>query len=241
MSIHLDFTDPDAVQERCSGTFVHLTRDEPGYDAEALIPVPDWQPLSAEEVKGLSSDLTAADGARVEIVCLGQDAPRYGATPEQIGGYDPFTRRWPYSFLGFVDNPAGQATTTVDTSTGTRLGVHLDNFDKLPTARRVESRRRLALNLGPGSRYLVLATDDIQQISRAMGAMNHHPHTNDVRRYVYQGHPLRCIRIRLDPGDGYIAPTELIPHDGSTWGASTPSRIAFWLGHWPAGTLRTLI
>lgn len=241
MSIHLDFTDPDAVQQRCSGTFVHLTRDEPGYDAQALIPVPDWQPLSAEEVKGLSGDGMAADGARVEIVRLGPDAPRHDSKPEQISGYDPFAGRWPSSFLGFVDNPAGQATTTVDTATGTRLAVHLDNFDKLPTIRRAESRRRLAANLGPGSRFLVLATDDIQQISRAMGATIRHPHTNDVRRYVREGHPLRCVRIRLDPGEGYIAPTELIPHDGSTWGMQHPSRVAFWLGRWPAGTLRTLI
>jgi hypothetical protein len=83
--------------------------------------------------------------------------------------------------------------------------------------------------------------DDIEQISRAMGATIRHPHTNDVRRYVREGHPLRCIRIRLDPGEGYIAPTEFIPHDGSTWGIHAPSRVAFWLGRWPTGTLRTLI
>jgi hypothetical protein len=241
VTIHIAFTDPSALQERCASTFVHLMRDEPGYDAHALIPVPDWQPVSAEEVKSLSGDGLAADGARVEIVRLGHGAPHHGSTPEQICGYDPFAGCWPSSFLGFVDNVAGQGTTTVDRATGTRLGVHLDNFDKLPTARCAESRRRLAANLGPGSRYLVLATEDIEQISSAMGATIRHPHTNDVRRYVREGHPLRCIRIRLDPGEGYIAPTELIPHDGSTWGMLAPSRIAFWLGHWPAGTLRTLI
>lgn len=241
MSIHLEFTDPDAVQERCSSTFVHLTRSEPGYDIEALIPVPDWQPLSAEGVKQLNTDADTPDGARVEIVRLRDDAPCYGSTAEEISSHDPFAGRWPSSFLGFVDSPAGQATTTVDTATGTRLGVHLDNFDKLPTARRTQSRRRLAANLGPGSRYLVLALDDIEQISRAMGATIRHPHTNDVRRYAREGHPLRCIRIRLDPGEGYIAPTEFIPHDGSTWGMDAPSQVAFWLGHWPAGTLRTLI
>lgn len=239
VSIHVAFTDPNALQERCAGTFVHLTRDEPGYYSEALIPVPDWQPLGAEEVKALSGG--TVDGAQVEIVRPRPDAPRQGVTPEQISAYDPFAGRWPGSFLGFVDNAAGLATTTIDTAIGTRLGVHLDNFDKLPTARRAESRRRLALNLGAGSRYLVLATDDIQQVSREMGSSARHPHTNDVRRYVRDGHLLRCIRIRLDPGESYIAPTELIPHDGSTWNMSAPSRIAFWLGHWPTGVLHTLI
>jgi hypothetical protein len=49
------------------------------------------------------------------------------------------------------------------------------------------------------------------------------------------------MRIRLDPGEGYIAPTELLPHDGSTLTATAPSRIAFWLGHWPIGTLGSLV
>ncbi|MDT0323164.1 hypothetical protein [Streptomyces millisiae] len=61
----------------------------------------------------------------------------------------------------------------------------------------------------------------------------HYPHTEDTRQYVAAGHPLRCLRIRLDPGDGYIAPTELFPHDGSTAGIDRPSVAAFWLGRTP--------
>jgi hypothetical protein len=240
VTIHVAFTAPSTLHERCAITSVHLARNEPGYDAETLLPAPDWEPLTAEQIKALIVGPAVA-GALVEIVRPHRDAPTYDATADEISSYDPFRGRWASWFLGFVDNPAGQATTTVDTHTGSRLGVHLDNFDKLPTARRADSRRRLAVNLGPGSRYLVLATDDIQQISASMGAPTRHPHTNDVRRYVRDGGSLRCIRIRLDPGEGYIAPTELIPHDGSTWGMAAPSRVAFWLGHWPAGTLPTLI
>ncbi|MEV0972047.1 hypothetical protein [Microtetraspora glauca] len=58
----------------------------------------------------------------------------------------------------------------------------------------------------------------------------HYPHTDDVRRYVADGHPLRCLRIRLEPGQGYIAPTEFLPHDGSTSYAEERSLAAFWLG-----------
>jgi hypothetical protein len=241
VTIHVAFTAPSALHERCATSSVYLARNEAGYDPETLLPAPGWEPLTAEQINALSVG-PAVDGALVEIVRPHRDVPKYDATADEISSYDPFRDQWASWFLGFVDNLAGQATTTVDTDTGLRLGVHLDNFDKLPTVRRTSSRRRLAVNLGPGSRYIVLATDDIQQISDAMGASTRHPHTNDVRRYVREGSGLlRCIRIRLDPGEGYIAPTELIPHDGSTWGVAAPSRIAFWLGHWPAGTLPTLI
>ncbi|MFJ6616563.1 hypothetical protein ACIQOW_03135 [Kitasatospora sp. NPDC091335] len=69
----------------------------------------------------------------------------------------------------------------------------------------------------------------------------HHPHTDDIRAYVRAGHPLRCLRLRLDPGEGYIAPTELLPHDGSTSDLPEPSTAAFWLDHWPIGVFPSLI
>lgn len=70
---------------------------------------------------------------------------------------------------------------------------------------------------------------------------NRYPHTDDLRAYVAVGKLLRCLRIRLDPGDGYLAPTEYLPHDGSTEDEPTPSSAAFWLGRWARGTLPSLI
>ncbi|WP_435179434.1 hypothetical protein [Actinacidiphila sp. bgisy145] len=61
-----------------------------------------------------------------------------------------------------------------------------------------------------------------------------YPHAEHIRRYVADGHQLLCLRIRLEPGGGYIAPTELLPHDGSTTGVEQPSVAAFWLGRSPA-------
>lgn len=119
----------------------------------------------------------------------------------------------------------------------------MDNFDKLSFADRTTGRRRLGVNLGPGPRWLVLATNDVLDLCRTIDRdrPQSYPHTDDVRRYTSEGHELQLLRIRLDPGEGYIAPTELLPHDGSTLDATERSRIAFWLGHWPPGTLTTLI
>ncbi|WP_327049168.1 hypothetical protein OG320_15565 [Microbispora sp. NBC_01189] len=125
-------------------------------------------------------------------------------------------------------------TTTCDVHNGgRRIGLHVDNFDRLPYPGRLRSRRRLCLNLGPGTRWLLVCDCTITGICRALGRdqAGHLPHTDDVRAYVTGGHPLRCLRIRLEPGEGYIAPTEILPHDGSTADADTWSCAAFWLGY----------
>ncbi|WP_175409717.1 hypothetical protein [Streptomyces sp. TRM64462] len=134
-------------------------------------------------------------------------------------------------------------TTTGNYRDGRRIGLHLDNWDKLPYTAKHTGRRRLCLNLGPGSRFIILTTANAQEICRTVHPdyAHRYPHTDDLRAYVSAGRPLRCVRIRIDPGEGYIAPTELIPHDGSTEDQPTPSSAAFWLGRWTRNTLPNLI
>ncbi|CAL9504964.1 hypothetical protein SUDANB37_03549 [Streptomyces sp. enrichment culture] len=55
-------------------------------------------------------------------------------------------------------------------------------------------------------------------------------------------HPARLLtRTTPSDGEGYIAPTEYLLHDGSTEAADKPSAMAFWLGRWPYGTLPSLV
>lgn len=236
MGIHLAFTDHEALQARCQASTIRLGTTDQTYDAEALLPDDSWSPLELGVAANLCADDTQLDSTIVELVRL-----QPGAVREAIHTYAPFGDRLPATFLGYVDNGPDQRTTTIDTGTMRRLGIHLDNFDRLPLERRAESRRRLAANLGPGSRYLILAIEDIREIIQRIAEPIRHPHTDHVRRHVAGGGELTCIRVRLDPGEGYIAPTELIPHDGSTWGLETPSTVAFWLGEWPRGSLASLV
>ncbi|TYB60370.1 hypothetical protein, partial [Microbispora tritici] len=73
----------------------------------------------------------------------------------------------------------------------------------MPHPDRLGSRRRLCLNLGPGTRWLVVGDRTIMSICRVLGRdqAGHLPPTDDVRAYVADGHPLRCLRIRLGPGE----------------------------------------
>ncbi|MEV7804960.1 hypothetical protein AB0O28_18625 [Microbispora sp. NPDC088329] len=211
--------------------------DAPGYDERtAVVPSGDWRPIAEEEAEQLRPDATTPRSLLVELVThpLPVDAAAdLDARRQAAAALDPLDGRWPRERLACADSPPGLLTTTRDHDNGNRrIGLHVDNFDRQPYPTRLNSRRRLALNMGPGSRYLLLADRTIMDICAELGRdqNGHLPHTDDLRRYIADGHPLRCFRIRLDPGQGYIAPTEVVPHDGSTADAATWSVAAFWLG-----------
>jgi hypothetical protein len=244
MSTRIAFIDALNAKGRCEIAPVLLVADEPSYDPLAALPSDSWEPLSVEEVAALRPSPDTPDSAVFEMVRLpvteGQlDKLREAsiefnlAEGSQTATFDPFGGRYPSIFLGHTDSPAGQRTTTVDQSVNRRTGIHLDNWDKLPLAERDRSRRRLAINLGPGDRYVLLATLDVRDLHAEHPIDAPFPRTGHVRDFVRKGGSLRCVRIRLEPGEGYVAPTELVPHDGSTLGMEAPSRIAFWLGNWP--------
>lgn len=228
----------DDIRGRCDIAPARQTASEPGYDDGAIVPDENWKPLTAADAEHHRAGDSVPDSARIELV----RRPLPVLDPHDLTGrlkaaarLDPLNGRWPTELLGCAASPSNWATTTEDSATGRRIGLHVDNFDRLPYARRHQSRRRLCLNLGPGPPYLLIGDHDIQQICRTLYAApdRHHPHTEDIRRYIAARHPLHGLRIRLDPGDGYIAPTEFLPHDGSTAGIDQPSVAAFWLGRPP--------
>ncbi|KOU85059.1 MULTISPECIES: hypothetical protein [unclassified Streptomyces] len=93
-------------------------------------------------------------------------------------------------------------------------------------------------------RYVILGAIDAQAVCRAVHPDYHadrYPHIQGYRDHVASGRPIRIIRIRLAPGEGCVAPTEYLLHDGSTEAQDRPSAAALWLGHWPRGILPSLI
>lgn len=237
------FTDYAKLRDRCQITTTAVAHEHPAHEDGAVVPAGRWTPLSPTEADLLRAPHNAPEAEAVELVAF--PAPR---TPETTDApwwtvRPPFTPSPRTQYANHATSPAGDLTVTVNPANRKRLGIHLDNWDRLPYAQRRSSRRRLCFNAGPGPRYLLLGDTDVSAICRRLGRDDpaHHPHTDDIRAYVRAGYPLRCLRLRIDPGEGYLAPTELLPHDGSTTDLPEPSTAAFWLDHWPIGAFPSLV
>ncbi|MFD8751413.1 hypothetical protein ACFV0O_10600 [Kitasatospora sp. NPDC059577] len=238
MTLAIAHTDPVALIARCDTTGVRIAHGDLDYEDGAVLPVGPWQSLTTSEAASLRPTGLTADSTLVELAKL-PDGPApagLASLADPLGDPDAF-------HVGRTTSPAKALTTTPNYQDGRRIGLHIDNWDKLNYRSKHTGRRRLCFNLGPGTRYLLLGSLDIRAICRCLHTdpNDRYPHTDDLRAYAALGLPLRVFRLRLDPGEGYIAPTELLPHDGSTEGQPEPSTAAFWLGHWPRGVLASPI
>ncbi|MER6254974.1 hypothetical protein ABT224_26850 [Streptomyces sp. NPDC001584] len=239
MPLHIAYGDPSVLRARCEIATVRTVRlEESTYEPGAIIPAGQWHPMTEADVKAVTAPRRPLDSTLVEVVrpayqegCELEDLTRPLGDPDAV-------------YLGQALAEPDMTTTTENYEDGRLIGLHLDNWDKLPYADKHTGRRRLCLNLGPGTRYVILGTVDAQAVCRAIHPNDHfhrYPHTQDYRDYVARGRPIRILRIHLAPGEGYVAPTEYLLHDGSTEAQDRPSAAAFWLGHWPRGILPSLI
>ncbi|MEU5915651.1 hypothetical protein [Streptomyces sp. NPDC047141] len=237
--MRLAINDPRALLGRCDDAVVRTVEDdEPDYEKGAVVPSGLWRRLTEETGRALTAPAWAPSSTLVEIVRplvpIGTEPAHLAAS---LGADDS-------EYIGQALAEPGMRTTTDNYRDGRLIGLHLDNWDKLTYARKATGRRRLALNLGPGNRSVILGDLDAQAVCRAVHPDSYErrcPHTDDYRAHVAAGHTVRCVRIRLAPGEGYIAPTEYLLHDGSTEDETLPSAMAFWLGHWNRGVLPSLV
>ncbi|MFD5620538.1 hypothetical protein [Streptomyces yangpuensis] len=238
MPLYIAYGAPSALRARCQVATVRTApAEDPDYEPGAVVPTGRWHPMTDTDIKAVTAPRRPLDSTLVEIVRppLREGLPLEDLT-RPLG--DPNA-----VYLGQALADPDMTTTTDNHQDGRLIGLHLDNWDKLQYADKHTGRRRLCLNLGPGSRYIILGVIDAQAVCRAVHPDDHtqrHPHTDDYRTYVASGQPIRIIRAHLAPGEGYVAPTEYLLHDGSTDGQDDPSAAAFWLGHWPRSTLPSL-
>jgi hypothetical protein len=122
--------------------------------------------------------------------------------------------------------PPGLPTTTVNSESGLLIGLHLDNWSRLSFDRRQEAQNRICANIGSEDRFLLFVNLPIHAICQALASSHPAVHTlggTELARKFLALHPLYpVVRLRIKPGEAYIAPTENIVHDGSSLGAAKP-------------------
>ncbi len=104
--------------------------------------------------------------------------------------------------------------------------------------------RRIGLNVGPGSRYLLLGSVDAIDLAKIYcDSLDEIPTTDHVRRYVADKdqEPMVCAFLEIGRNRAYLGPSEIVVHDGSNFGQELGSTIRFWLGHWSPGYFGTVL
>jgi hypothetical protein len=106
-----------------------------------------------------------------------------------------------------------------------RAGLHIDDWHEADD--RARSRNRLHLNLGRESRHLLYIPVPVDHL-----AEGHHPAgamglgtvrgTRVANAFMRQNPHAPVVRVRIDPGEAYIAPTDYIVHDGDSTGKRLP-------------------
>lgn len=221
------------VQERLRVSGVEVTSD-PAYVPGAVVPTPATlhEPSRDELRRFLGTDATSPGGL-VEII-------------QGTDGLSELIRDYSGTPLRPTDCLPNQLTTTVDAKRGGKFaGLHIDNGQGLPASKRLESNRRIGFNLGPGNRYLLIGSVDALDLADIYGTdPGYVPSTEDVMRYAADDKgqvAMLCAWILLRPNEGYIAPTQVVAHDGSTYGQPLGSLIHFYDGLWEPGSLGSII
>ena len=103
-----------------------------------------------------------------------------------------------------------------------RIGLHIDSWEDNELDIRETAMNRVSVNLGPGERYFLFGPLTLRGMHEFLLKQNSKIlNVNSIRDQFYQLHtawPTFAVRIRV--GEAYLAPTENIVHDGSTF-AST--------------------
>jgi hypothetical protein len=121
---------------------------------------------------------------------------------------------------GVTLNRPGSPTATYDLSDGRLLGLHLDNWSGVGLLKRDEAYNRMCVNIGQESRQLLFINLPTRRIVELLSQFEPKAEAlNPVamsRMFMARFLNYPVISVDVGPGEGYIAPTENVIHDGTT-------------------------
>ncbi|XZN95124.1 MAG: hypothetical protein ACM65K_19940 [Microcoleus sp.] len=135
--------------------------------------------------------------------------------------FKPFCMSDAPPFIGGMGGrQSGLSTATIDNKRGCRNGLHTDSWDGLPLVKKQESTNRICVNLGLDSRYFLFINLTEMDIFEMLGCRDsdvNKPWTRQLTNEFMQRYPdYPVVKLRIAPGEAYIAPTENMIHDAST-------------------------
>lgn len=105
------------------------------------------------------------------------------------------------------------------------IGFHLDSWEGQPLWEREFSNNRICINLGKESRFLMFYNISIIEMANALNISIYDADLdiNSIyKKYITLYPDTPIYRLEILPLEAYIAPTEFIIHDGSSYGTKSP-------------------
>lgn len=126
--------------------------------------------------------------------------------------------------IGWVFNNApDRKTLTVNFKTGKLLGLHMDSWEAIFLSGLDKAPNRICINFGKEARYFLfinLTMKKVLELTEEQFPLNINSMGQDELTInffkLYPEYPV--LKIKIDPGEAYISPTENVIHDGNTEG-----------------------
>jgi hypothetical protein len=124
---------------------------------------------------------------------------------------------------------------------GKLAGMHLDSWDRLPLRHRARSRNRICINLGREPRYLLFVNLTLMDMFGRLRLRDPEDIYEDFRgltigrRFMASWPDYPVVRLRVDPGEAYILPTDNLLHDASTEGTTSADITLTYIGRFTPG------
>ena len=229
-----------------SGT-ISTHNTSPVHRNDARIPKSDWRPPTPAEMQILCATPRKLDAPCVEVVsadpevlrlsgkafanvkwpnsaidlAAAVDSSAYGeliAAMLECGGRlgkvlkDPLVR---------ISAP-GLSTVTIDKDLF--IGLHVDEWFLDPQTSRRQRPNRMVFNLGPQPRYFMFLNISVEEMTDLIPVDSRSPSSIEgtvIGLRFMQSYPdYPVCRVRVHPGEAYIAPTENLVHDASSAGVT---------------------
>ena len=211
----------------------------------------EWRPESSVALISLPESAIAP----LREVCrecglFGDDGPLAGVPHDRHPGWKAAHQTLldhlrPYLLDGrpvdattFYRGDPGQRTVTrTDRDSAQRealTGLHVDSWEGTPLRQRTRIRNRMCVNLGDEDRHFLYVNLTLDQMMRAAGLRD----GDDVRlvnlfvgrRFFARFPDYPVVRVRVAPGEAYIAPTGNLVHDGDSLEKKRPDLALHLLG-----------
>jgi hypothetical protein len=130
-----------------------------------------------------------------------------------------------------IVTPPGAESTSFNYAERRYMGLHIDQHDGLPLARRGQARRICLVNIGWRYRYMFVYPHPVVDLCHAIGIVpgidDRAPPSREVTARYFAAHQDAAIlRIRIEPGSGYVLNAQDFVHDGAAPDGNVPA-VAF--------------